>query len=105
VYEQWDRKRREEAGGGGAVVGVAKRIALQRTASEASLARGKGKAKPELEEEEDAGSKQAESGDLVVFACRHVWHRKCLDTAITEGGGRMIDGRDVLSCPLLHGHG
>jgi hypothetical protein len=105
VYEQWDRKRREEAGGAAPVSGVAKRIALQRTTSEASLARGKGKAAPEVEDDTVA-SKEAESGELVVFACRHVWHRKCLETAVAEVNGRSVhEVREVLRCPLVHGHG
>ena len=101
VFEQWDRKRAEEAQ---EKKEKTQRMALQRTLSEASLARGKGKAAPEVRVDEDAGVEK-ENGMLVVFACRHIWHRKCLELALVEADGRAPEGREHLKCPLVHGHG
>jgi len=103
VYESWERRRREEVEGRKEPVGVAKRVALQRTISEASISRGKGRAVPEIQA--DGGTQVEGSSPLVVFACRHVWHRTCLEKAMGEADGRAIEGRETLTCPVVHGHG
>jgi hypothetical protein len=104
VYEQWDKRRREEV----VATAVVKQIALQRTTSEMSLSRGKGKAADDVGDGDGGGSSIGAGSDaLVVFACRHVWHRRCLELATDEAeSGRGEEGHDEgLKCPLLHGHG
>lgn len=72
VWEAWTKK--EEGRG-------AKR-------TEWEMGKGKGRS-VETREEMEAG------GDVVVFACRHLWHRECLDG---KEGGRDANGR--YKCPL-----
>jgi hypothetical protein len=95
VYEQWDRKRREES--------APRMVALQRTTSEMSLGRGKGRAADDVDDEASART-ESESGALVVFACRHIWHRRCLEQALDEADAGHGEAREHLKCPLSHGH-
>ena len=46
------------------------------------------------------GGRQDDLGPLVVFACRHVWHRNCLE-AVVEADERFA-GVDEIRCPLAH---
>ncbi|KAI4676697.1 uncharacterized protein J4E84_009532 [Alternaria hordeiaustralica] len=53
----------------------------------------------------DDGEEEGERGEgLVLFACRHMWHRGCLEkeSAGEEGGGEVgrMMGRMGLKCPL-----
>jgi hypothetical protein len=77
IWESWEkreierqRKRLEEATGG----------------------KGKGKSTRQGEEE---GAEDANVGPLVVFACRHMWHRSCLDKAVGDDADRRRP-----KCPL-----
>lgn len=110
-------------------------LELQRRASDGKIERGKGRAVglPSAEDEpssskgrmdgagddetqEDVSSaaprKEPELGPLVIFACRHVWHRTCLEQAmeiaIREGRMHVNDmgttARDELRCPIAHQH-
>ena len=90
--EERVRKRRMEEGRGG---------------GEVSESRGKGRAKGrvegegEVEEDEESGDGGVEHSKnaLVVFACRHVWHRECLERVLAmdpEWSGE-------LRCPAVHG--
>jgi hypothetical protein len=108
-------------------------LELQRRAGEGKIERGKGRAVGSLADAESAkpsthaddeldGTEtqhQASSasqnntptlGPLLVFACRHVWHRSCLEqameVAVRDGRLHPLDHasspRDEWRCPLVH---
>jgi hypothetical protein len=58
--------------------------------------RGKAKAKDGLQTTEDAVKEDSKRLALVVFACRHVFHRACLDEQTPTAGGE----RTVYKCPI-----
>ncbi|KAF2805968.1 uncharacterized protein BDZ99DRAFT_510898 [Mytilinidion resinicola] len=73
--------------------------------------RGKGRARVGVEEEEEESEsgreeeegRKEEGGPLVVFACRHLWHRRCLVRAMDEGkeeGGEGRGGKRRFKCPI-----
>ncbi|OAL44249.1 hypothetical protein IQ07DRAFT_578368 [Pyrenochaeta sp. DS3sAY3a] len=69
--------------------------------SENNGAKGKGKRPSQAHihaEPEDAGEK---AGTLVLFACRHLWHKQCLEKAKTEEG----DEEGARGRGHGHGHG
>lgn len=61
------------------------------------LSRGKAKAPATPTIEREGGSEEAKKLALVVFACRHVFHRVCLDEEFREG--RPLR-REVYRCPV-----
>ncbi|KAE9983181.1 hypothetical protein EG327_005592 [Venturia inaequalis] len=133
VWGKWEERVKEEER-----VKREKRegvLELQRRESEGKIERGKGRAvgllpaedEPPLskgqvdgagDDETQEGISSAESrkepdpGPLVIFACRHVWHRTCLEQAmeiaIREGRMHVNDmgtrARDELRCPIAHQH-
>ncbi|KAF2754299.1 vacuolar assembly/sorting protein-like protein VPS8 [Pseudovirgaria hyperparasitica] len=75
--------------------------------------RGKAREVVEAEEERVEDTNKESPGPLVVFACRHLWHRGCLDKAQGPGSdaGQVAssaqtrianDARQALTCPLSH---
>ena len=58
--------------------------------------KGKGKSASQSEDEEGEGeaSQRGALGPLVVFACRHLWHKRCVEAEVGEGR---------LRCPLCVG--
>ena len=66
---------------------------------------GKGKGKSAVEDISEENGKGAEA--LVIFACRHLWHRRCLEKAAEvdeegEGTGALgsnAKGKDF-KCPI-----
>jgi hypothetical protein len=86
VWEAWEKKEIERS---------AKR-AEESAGERRGSAKGKGKSLGE-EEEEDDGTNEGK-GPLVVFACRHLWHKACVE----KGGGSGIGsgGALRLTCPL-----
>ncbi|QDS67869.1 hypothetical protein FKW77_007879 [Venturia effusa] len=136
VWSKWEERVKEEER-----IKREKRVGVlesQRRASEGRIERGKGRAVglPPAENEslaptghmDGAGDnetqegvqdvevvstrKEPDLGPLIVFACRHVWHRTCLDQAmeiaIREGRMHVNDletrARDELQCPIAHQH-
>ena len=132
VWGKWEERVKEEER-----VKREKRegvLELQRRASEGRVERGKGRAVglAVIEQAESSKAAQAEErhddadtqegasstgqskepylGPLVVFACRHIWHRTCLEqameVAVREGRLHAHDhgnsARDELRCPLAH---
>ncbi|KFY84186.1 hypothetical protein V500_09518 [Pseudogymnoascus sp. VKM F-4518 (FW-2643)] len=121
VLGQWEGKqaaealRREERWllkSGGA--GHGKEKAKSQDGAVMSNMDGKGKAKAfdgheDAEDREDgfnglAASKASDLGPLVVFACRHLYHRQCLEAALAkkaEGTWKepLHDGREF-RCPI-----
>ena len=67
------------------------------------LERGKAKAKTAISAER-GGEEDEESRKLtlVVFACRHVYHRVCLDPGFRDGNSAT---EERLKCPLCSHHG
>jgi hypothetical protein len=102
VWEAWEagnegREREERARrGGGAGEGV-------------PAGRGKGKALDAAPAAGDAGREAGEgvvareaTAPLLVFACRHVWHRDCLERTMAENGvARGRGGREFV-CQAGH---
>ncbi|KAF2682583.1 hypothetical protein K458DRAFT_52281 [Lentithecium fluviatile CBS 122367] len=65
----------------------------KRVEEEAGEAGGKGKGKSARVERDDEGEGSAGGARaLVVFACRHVWHKACLERAGTSEEGEGKDG-------------
>ncbi|RAQ99146.1 vacuolar assembly sorting protein vps8 [Stemphylium lycopersici] len=96
VWDAWEKREQ----------GRAKAKADAGADSEAS---GKGKGKrPSQADVLDEGEVQEQMGEsLVLFACRHLWHRTCLDKesrgeAAVNGGEdtARMQGRLGLKCPL-----
>ncbi|KAF2436638.1 vacuolar assembly/sorting protein-like protein VPS8 [Tothia fuscella] len=123
VWNSWERKRVEEERGRRGRV-------LERRASEQAggkVERGKGRALPSYAdgveggkdyEDTSAGAEgdgiqvqeKEELGPLVVFACRHVWHKKCVEKAMEAASASAVGNsvsreREMLKCPLQHHHG
>ena len=100
VVEEWERRRRAE---------YLERVRVMRDRSrelEEEMGRGKGKVSgraAELVDGDDDRHHVKEDGDgkgpLVVFACRHVWHRACLEQVLRQDAHWTGD----LKCPLVHG--
>ncbi|KAF2403859.1 hypothetical protein EJ06DRAFT_579783 [Trichodelitschia bisporula] len=110
VWEKWEARQKEEE------LVRRKKMAERRTAAEDSRERGKGRATAGEEpstasavgtEGHDAGqTRPADNlGPLLVFACRHIFHRVCLEEAIIADGRAETggDGAMALRCPLPHG--
>ncbi|KAI0141550.1 Golgi CORVET complex core vacuolar protein 8-domain-containing protein [Xylariaceae sp. FL1272] len=59
---------------------------------------------PEVHKTPGDAPRRENLGPLVVLACRHVYHKSCLDTLLErgEGGQRSVDefGRERLRCPI-----
>ncbi|KAH6637875.1 Golgi CORVET complex core vacuolar protein 8-domain-containing protein [Boeremia exigua] len=50
----------------------------------------KGKGRSASQSEDEGEGEEKEKGDLVVFACRHLWHRRCVEKEGGEGGLRCL---------------
>ncbi|KAF2270749.1 hypothetical protein CC78DRAFT_564066 [Lojkania enalia] len=81
IWEAWERKGQLEI--------------ERRRAGTDDRGKGKGRSTPLADEAGGEGP-----GALVVFACRHLWHRKCLEKA--SGGEEGVGGRGErkLKCPM-----
>ncbi|KAF1912636.1 Golgi CORVET complex core vacuolar protein 8-domain-containing protein [Ampelomyces quisqualis] len=81
VWEAWEKRREDQDKG-----------------AEQAETKGKGKRPSQPDVDVDLqGVKGAGDGQLVLFACRHLWHTKCLESKSGEQGR---DGKRGLSCPL-----
>lgn len=91
IWEAWERAEGERA-----------RKRLEVASDEAG---GKGKGKRARVEDDGVGE-GSQAGALVLFACRHLWHRACLEKASAAGegdgdGAKKQDGAKVrFKCPL-----
>jgi len=68
---------------------------------EATESRGKERAKVGVDREgerEDDGHVKQSKNALVVFACRHVWHRACLEKVLAMDS----EWNGELRCPAVH---
>ncbi|KAF2874939.1 Golgi CORVET complex core vacuolar protein 8-domain-containing protein [Massariosphaeria phaeospora] len=74
IWEAWEKSENDK-----------QRRRLEATAEESGNGKGKGKSAPQSEV--DAGEGNSQSGALVLFACRHLWHKHCLEKASETGGG------------------
>ncbi|KAF2186881.1 hypothetical protein K469DRAFT_571276 [Zopfia rhizophila CBS 207.26] len=74
IWESWERGRvREDE----------RRVAKR---GDEGKGKGKGKGKSSVAVEEE-GEGEGDGGSLVVFACRHLWHRRCLEKTVETGEG------------------
>ena len=97
VLVAWERRRRDEE--------KEKRRKGEegRGDVESSESRGKGRAKVgveregEREESGDGGADQNKMA-LVAFACRHIWHRGCLEKVLAMDP----EWNGELRCPVVH---
>ncbi|KAF2088113.1 hypothetical protein K490DRAFT_40356 [Saccharata proteae CBS 121410] len=95
VWEKWVERREREA--------------LGRRGKGGREDRGKGKAVGVVEDEGggasdgrgDGEGTREEQDPLVVFACRHLWHRSCLVARMGEVENEMVEqGERAFRCPL-----
>jgi hypothetical protein len=100
VWEAWEagNEVRERRG----------RVRREEGAERGVVGRGKGKAvdvavPAPVEEEEDAGAVKEVASPLLVFACRHVWHRDCLERTMAENGVSKGRGGREFVCQAPHG--
>ncbi|OCK81233.1 hypothetical protein K432DRAFT_425102 [Lepidopterella palustris CBS 459.81] len=103
IWDAWERRGEREEERRIRARGVGAEEAARRAE------RGKGRADGENVEEEDevatdsdAGKKEV-LGPLVVFACRHMWHKRCLERAMRKDGGEDGEtrgGKRQLRCPI-----
>lgn len=88
IWEAWERGESDR---------VAKRVDHM---SEENGGKGKGKS-TRVETDEDA---ENGAGPIVVFACRHLWHRACVEKANAKDGDGEEESRATvggrLKCPL-----
>ncbi|KAF2795814.1 hypothetical protein K505DRAFT_272595 [Melanomma pulvis-pyrius CBS 109.77] len=94
IWEAWEREGAERA-----------RRRAEVDADEGG--KGKGKSATQSSEEAGEGGITTGTGTLVVFACRHMWHRSCLENSSAgdrdegvEGRSRGVDMRGRFRCPL-----
>ena len=89
IWEAWERESAERA-----------RKKAEVNADEG----GKGKGKSSVTGVSGGAEDAAElgTGALVVFACRHMWHRTCLEKSV-EGDAaerRSLDAKGRFKCPI-----
>jgi hypothetical protein len=90
IWEAWEAKQHAE---------IERRQRLEITQGDGEGARAKGKAAEPKREEVDMSSKDTDDlGPIVVFSCRHVYHRKCL-TAREAGQEAPMHEHLELACP------
>jgi vacuolar protein sorting-associated protein 8 len=90
IWEAWEAKQHAD---------IKRRQRLDITQSDGEGARGKGKATEPTSEEVDMTSKDTgDLGPIVIFSCRHVYHRKCL-TAREAGQEASMHEHLELACP------
>jgi vacuolar protein sorting-associated protein 8 len=90
IWEAWEAKQHAD---------IKRRQRLEITQNDGEGARGKGKAAEPKSEEVDMTSKDTgDLGPIVVFSCRHVYHRKCL-TAREAGQEAPMHEHLELACP------
>jgi hypothetical protein len=97
IWESWEKKESER-----------QRRRLEDAADEGGKGKGRSTHQSEEEDEgaEDGGSGNANKGldAVVVFACRHLWHKKCLEKASVDEAddseARRTGGGRRFKCPL-----
>jgi hypothetical protein len=84
IWERWEKREGERSEAGEVT----------------SKGKGKRPSQAEVQVDEDDGSEDPSAQKLVLFACRHLWHKGCLekDGNGEEGGKGSGNGR--LVCPL-----
>lgn len=75
IYSAWEKTRLENQR---RLEKLREERRMEADASVSAVARGKGKASVEITEPAE-GEQDAQSAVLVLFCCRHVFHRKCLE--------------------------
>ncbi|KAK7182063.1 hypothetical protein DPSP01_008230 [Paraphaeosphaeria sporulosa] len=88
IWDAWERSENDRL--------------LRRIESVAEENGAKGKGKSARVDVDEGGIGAGGSGALVVFACRHVWHRGCLEKADAKDGDVVAVGgsQGRLKCPL-----
>ncbi|CBX95193.1 hypothetical protein IAQ61_004022 [Plenodomus lingam] len=87
IWESWEKREGER-----------ERRRMVKEESEGGIGtKGKGK-RPSEAELGVSGSGQGESGKLVLFGCRHLWHIGCLDAEVKDGAAGTGTGQGV---PLM----
>ncbi|KAL5407222.1 hypothetical protein PMIN03_007294 [Paraphaeosphaeria minitans] len=100
------RKRAWGPGSGGAIWDAWERSEndrlLKRIESVAEENGAKGKGKSARVDVEEGGAVTEGSGAVVVFACRHVWHKGCLERAAAKEGDKeaVVGSQGRLKCSL-----
>jgi hypothetical protein len=91
IWEAWERNESEK---------VRKRAEVD--ADEGG--KGKGRSASQADIETGDGGTETGASTLVVFACRHMWHKSCLETSVEgaegEGQRKGVDARGRFRCPL-----
>jgi hypothetical protein len=91
IWESWEKKETEISERAGMDEGTGKGKGKRASQAEVEVVSGEG--------DEDAGD-----GKLVLFACRHLWHKACLDKQSDATNGNVGDesgkGLGKMVCPL-----
>lgn len=89
IWDSWERREDERH-----------RRRLEMDADE----NGKGKGRSLLQGDHDDEASNANASALIVFACRHMWHKTCLEKACSDGAAgdeaRRGPPASRLRCPL-----
>ncbi|KAJ4372531.1 Vacuolar protein sorting-associated protein 8 [Neocucurbitaria cava] len=96
LWEAWEKREAERS---------RKRIEDANGVEDESGGKGKGKRPSEAEIDVDAEEQSSDTaGALVLFACRHLWHKKCVEKASVSEGSGAAEGTKTqqgrLKCPL-----
>ncbi|KAH7076344.1 Golgi CORVET complex core vacuolar protein 8-domain-containing protein [Paraphoma chrysanthemicola] len=95
IWDAWEKSEEERS---------RRRLEDNDADEEASGGKGKGKRPSQAEVEvPSTNTEEGASGSLVLFACRHLWHRTCLDKASVgeaSGGEDGARATSTLKCPL-----
>ena len=90
IYSSWEKARLKNAQ---RLDNIREERRLASEGSLSAVARGKSRARVTADPLEEAGEAsgasnagEGEAGELVVFHCRHIFHRKCLDNLLSENG-------------------
>ncbi|KAG0635737.1 Golgi CORVET complex core vacuolar protein 8-domain-containing protein [Tuber brumale] len=90
IYSAWEKARLKSAQ---RLESIREERKLASEGPLSAVARGKSRARVTADLLEETGeasgggnTEEEEAGELVVFHCRHIFHRKCLDSLLAENG-------------------
>lgn len=97
VWGAWKKREEQERQRRGAGAdGIGFRLGMEEEGG-----KGKGKRPSQVDFEPEEKGEEGEGGKLVLFACRHLWHKGCAEEKIqTQDGGENGKGMGRLRCAV-----